>query len=117
MEQSRLGYQRNFDSTRVTPFAELLEALQPGATGKAIAALLDHRAERTRALHWRAGRRGPPQWAIDLLVTKLERKAADQREAIERAKQIKAGPGIRAGAANLARWKVAQAAKRNASDH
>ena len=87
----------------VTPFAQLIEALKPGATGKDIVALLDGKAERTRALHWRAGRRGSPQWAVDLLRSKLRQRHEQERAIADR--QI-VGPGSKAGARNLAVWQA-----------
>lgn len=63
--------------------------------------LLDGRAPRVSTLHWKAGRYGPPAWAIDLLRDKLQ-----QRHAIERAiaDKAKPGPGLKAGARNLAEY-------------
>ena len=82
----------------LTPFGALIEALKPGATGRDIVELLDGRAERTLALHWKAGRWLPPAWAVDLLRAKLER-----RHELERAiaSQAKAGPGRKAGTRNI----------------
>jgi hypothetical protein len=102
-------YQRNFDSTHVTPFAALVEAISPGAGGRTIVKLLDGRAERTCTLHWKAGRRGPPAWALDLLRSKLAAKHELERSIAAKAV---AGPGIVAGAANLAKWRVEQAKKK-----
>ena len=81
-----------------TPFAQTVEALRPGATGKDLVELLDGKAERTLALHWKAGRANPPQWAIDLLCDKLARRHAAERSA---ALQMKTGPGRKAGTRNL----------------
>lgn len=89
--------------SQVTPFAAAIEALQPGAGGRAIAKLLDGRATRHAALNWKAGRRSTPQWAIDCLRQKLHDKHASESAAIER---LTAGPGKRAGAANLAAYRA-----------
>jgi hypothetical protein len=94
-----MSYHDNFDLAPVTAFAELVHAVKPGATGKDLVELLDGRAERTRALHWRAGRRGPPQWAIDLLIAKLTAQHARQ---LAIAAKAKPGRGLKAGAKNLA---------------
>jgi hypothetical protein len=80
--------------------------LKPGATGRDIAELLDHRAKRTRVLGWKAGRRGPPQWAIDLLVARLTARNARD---LAIAAKVKAGPGLKAGARNLAAYRVRKA--------
>ena len=103
----------NFDSKDVTPFAAAIEAWRPGATGKDLVELFDGKAERTRALHWKAGRRQPPQWALDVLQAKLERQLTERREALERARQLRPGVGRRAGRINLAKWRVEQAKKKN----
>lgn len=100
-----IGYHENLNMAPVTGFAALCEALQPGASGSDIAKLLDHRAERTRICHWKAGRRGAPQWAIDLLRAKLTARHARELELASRAI---AGPGLAAGAKNLAAWKARQ---------
>lgn len=86
---------------RLTPFAELVETLHPGATGRDIVALLDGKAERTAACHWKAGRYGPPAWAIDLLRTKLHQRHEKESAIAARAMP---GPGLRAGANNLAAY-------------
>lgn len=82
-----------------TPFAELVDILKPGATGSDMVALLDGRTQRTRTLDWKAGRYGPPAWAIDLLRAKL-RQRHEKESAI--AARAKPGPGLQAGAKNLA---------------
>jgi len=84
-----------------TPFAALVETLRPGATGKDLVELLDGRAPRLNALHWRAGRAGPPAWAIDLLRDKLYQRHERERAIADKAKP---GPGLRAGAKNLAAY-------------
>lgn len=87
--------------TPPTPFAELINVLKPGATGADMVALLDGRAQRTRALDWKAGRYGPPAWAIDLLRAKLQQRHEKESAIAARAKP---GPGLRAGAKNLAEY-------------
>ncbi len=81
-----------------TPFSQVVEILQPGATGRDLVELLDGRAQRTTALHWRSGRRGAPTWAIDLLRHKL-RQRLELATAI--GAQMKAGPGKKAGTRNI----------------
>lgn len=102
---------QDFDSKGVTPFAAAIEAWRPGATGKDLVELFAGRAERTRALHWRAGRRRPPQWAIDILQARLADQLQERASALEVAKQ--AQPAIHVGRINLAKWKVEQAKKKN----
>ena len=101
-----LGLTRDFDLKPVTPLFELANILRPGATGKDLVELLDGRAERTQALHWRAGRRGTPTWALQLLADKIERDARERLEQANRARQAKERPGLKAGALNLAKWKA-----------
>ena len=81
-----------------TPFSALVEVLKPGATGKDLVELLDGKAERTAALHWKAGRFGPPAWAIDLLRDKLARRQECERAI---AAKVEAGPGRKAGTRNI----------------
>jgi hypothetical protein len=104
MEHAQPGYRPNFDSKPVTPFAALVEVLHPGAGGRTIVKLLDGRAERTRVLHWKAGRRGTPQWAIDLLRRKLAERHAQELEVDAIAAAAPPRPGLRAGAKNLAAY-------------
>lgn len=90
----------------VTAFSQLVNALHPGATGRDLVSLLDGKAERTRVLHWAAGRRGTPQWAIDLLRAKLKRKHEHERAI---ANSLSAGPGKQAGTLNLLRYRARRA--------
>lgn len=99
------SHRQDFDLADATHFAQLLEVLHPGATGKAIVALLDGKANRTTALAWRSGRRGTPQWVIDLLADKVRRRQEIETQIVERAKQAPPRPGRKAGAINLARYR------------
>lgn len=83
----------------------MIETLQPGAGGRAIVKLLDGRALRHNVLHWKAGRAKPPAWAVDLLRAKLQRKHEHERTI---AAQLEHGPGLRAGAKNLAAYLARQ---------
>lgn len=85
----------------VTAFGRLVEVLKPGATGTDLVELLDGKAERTRALHWKAGRKMPPAWAIDLLRAKLQRRHESERAI---AAEAKPGVGRRANAIHLQRY-------------
>lgn len=78
-----------------------MELLKPGATGSDMVALLDGKAGRTVALDWKAGRYGPPAWAIELLRDKLARRHELERAIANKAKP---GPGLKAGARNLAAY-------------
>jgi len=66
-----------------------------------LVALFGHRVARTTIANWRAGRRNVPPWAIDLLRNKI--RAAHESELADLS-QVKAGPGLRAGAKNLAAY-------------
>lgn len=79
----------------------MLETLAPNARGRALADIFDGRASPERIMNWKAGRRGIPQWAADLLRDKLAQKHARE---LTIAAQIKTGPGKRAGAINLAEY-------------
>ena len=70
------------ENRRTTAFDRALRALIPLGTQAEILALFHGRAAWSAIRHWRAGRRGPPQWAIDCLR---------QRAALVAV--IEAGPG------------------------
>lgn len=95
---------RNFDLSDATLFAELVEALQPGAGGRSIAALLDHKADRTTILSWRSGRRAAPRWAIAMLSAKIHERASALRSIAIRGEQAPERLGKQAGARNLAAY-------------
>lgn len=88
----------------VTAFSRAVEILKPGATGRDIAALLNHRAERTLTLHWKAGRRRPPPWALHLLAAKIRASAEERRSIAEELEALPERPGLKAGARNLAEY-------------
>jgi hypothetical protein len=96
-------HKRDFDLAEVSAFRRVVERIKPGATGPDTAALLAGKARRQEAVHWLSGRRAPPQWAIDLLRRRWEAIDAETREALA---QIKTGPGKRAGAINIKRWRA-----------
>lgn len=52
---------------RRTNFERAIRSLVPLGTRAEILALFDNRAHWKTIDHWLAGRRGPPQWAIDRL--------------------------------------------------
>ena len=79
----------------------MIEALAPGARGSRLVPLFDGKASQWRIANWRAGRRGYPRWAIEILRTKLQRRHALELEAISKMKE---GPGLKAGARNLAEY-------------
>jgi hypothetical protein len=104
-----LGYPRIFDlADATTLFAELVNALHPGAGGRTIVKLLDGKAKRTTTLDWRGGRRGAPQWALDLLAAKLRAQGIERLALADRASRAPPRPGKQAGAKNLAAWKARQ---------
>ena len=91
-----------------TIFFELVETLHPGATGKTLVDLLDGKAGRVQALHWYAGRRGVPRWAIDLLAAKVQARASAIERTLEAARSAPERIGLSAGARNLAAWRARQ---------
>lgn len=99
-----IGYPGNFAKKPDTPFSRGVEALRPGATGSVIAALLDHRAERTVVLHWKAGRRQAPRWALQLLARKIREQALPALELANQLDNEKERLGLSAGALNLRRY-------------
>ena len=102
MEQAPLGYQQDFDRKDVTRFARAVEALQPGASGRSIAKLLDGRVTRHCALNWKAGRRQAPKWALDILAAKIRARTMMPLAIAAEIDRAKERPGKQAGAINLA---------------
>jgi hypothetical protein len=64
-------------------------------------ALFGHRAARSTIANWKAGRRALPPWAKEILRQRWRFIAAETARDIE---QIKTGPGLKAGARNLAEY-------------
>ena len=90
----------------VTQFRQAVDLLLPNATGSQVAALLGNQVSRNACCNWLAGRRQPPQWALQLLASKIREQALP---AIELAKQLdtqKERLGLKAGALNLAKWRA-----------
>jgi hypothetical protein len=71
-----------------------------------IAALLEHKAERTVVLHWKAGRRQAPRWALQLLARKIREQALPALELADQLDKEKERLGLSAGALNLAKWRA-----------
>ena len=87
-----------------TLFSELVNALQPGAGGRAIATMLGNKVDRTTALGWRRGHRAAPKWALHMLADELERRARAQLAIASRAHNEKERVGMSAGALNLRKY-------------
>lgn len=90
--------------TDVPPFRLAVEVLQPGASGRDAAALLEGKVSREVANHWLAGRRHADPWALHLLARKIRDRVSPQLELASQLEQIKKRPGKQAGAHNLAVW-------------
>jgi hypothetical protein len=91
---------------RETLFSDAVEALQPGASGSAIAALLNNKVDRTTVANWRAGRRSAPQWALRVLADHHRSLASKHAALADQLYAQKERPGLKAGALNLARWRA-----------
>jgi len=89
-----------------TLFAEAVEALQPGAGGRAIVKLLNGKAKRTSVLDWRSGRRQAPQWALRSLADQHRALANYHAALADQLDAQKERPGLSAGALNLAKWRA-----------
>ena len=72
----------------------LINQLCPGARGKDLLVLFQHRTTKQKICDWRKGRRWPPAWALDILRAELKRQ---QDEAKELFRQIPVGPGRLSG--------------------
>jgi len=90
-----------FDSPPGYAFESTIQALAPGARGTALLELFDGRLPKQRICDYRKGRRAPPLWVIELLRAKLQRRHEAELKATA---QMKAGPGLKAGARNLAEY-------------
>lgn len=100
-ENTLLEHKAAFPSTRVprTLFDEALTlvagvsftVLRDGRREKMRAAL-DYRATWGQIKHWRAGRHGVPQWAIDTLREKADQQRDEATRASQAAKNQRAGP-------------------------
>lgn len=101
-----LGYAQNFNMSLATLFAEGVETLQPGATGRDLIALLDGRANRTTALDWKAGRRHAPRWAMQLIADKIRAEINAKIIVADKLARSPDRPGLKAGAINLARYRA-----------
>lgn len=84
-----------------TPFARVLERI--GADD--LVALFHGKANRTTIANWKAGRHPPPQWAIDRLHQIAGQLESDLRADLDK---LKPGPGLKAGARNLAAYLAAR---------
>jgi hypothetical protein len=65
-----------------TTFERAIKALAPSGSRREIRALFGNRASWAAIQHWKAGRRDPPQWAIDCL-----------RERVAPIMDLRPGPG------------------------
>ena len=82
-------------ATRIrTAFGRAIKAAVPSGKREDIRALFLNRVSWPAIDHWRKGRRGPPQWAIDCV-------AARGLAIMDPLSEVKAGPGIQAGKYNL----------------
>ena len=88
------------------PFELAIRALWPNATGQELVALFDGRAAVTTIANWRAGRRGIPAWAIDRLHQRIDERSAQAKRHLQ---HVAPGPGLKAGAINLARYRARSA--------
>jgi hypothetical protein len=91
----------NFDQSPVAALNDTIQALAPGARGAALVPLFDGKASRRQIANWRAGIRGVPLWAVELLRTKIR---TESQHRIQRASQMKEGPGLKAGTNNIKQW-------------
>lgn len=88
----------------LTAFRRAVDAIEPGATGSKIAALLDHKAKRTTVLQWYAGRWHAPQWALHLLARKIRADALPRLAIADQLDNLPDRPGKSVGAKNLAAY-------------
>ena len=58
------------EAKRIHPFAQAIRAAVPSGRRADIRALFHNRVTWPAIDHWRKGRRGPPQWAIECVEAK-----------------------------------------------
>lgn len=80
-----------------TPFARVLERVGRHD----LVEVFNGRANRTTIANWKAGRHPPPQWAIDRLRQLADEFVGDMQADLDK---LKPGPGLKAGARNLAAY-------------
>ncbi len=77
----------------LAPGAVVTAAMETlGLTSRGVQQLLGNRTSDSLIRLWRTNRRRPPQWAVDLLATEIERDTARRTE-LARMLRLVAGPG------------------------
>lgn len=99
-----LGHTEIFESLATRPIWLAVRLLFPGKpTRQQLLDLFDGRASYDVITEWRYGRVMPPDWARDMLLDKVHK--ALPTNAIDKAiRGLPQGPGLRAGAKNLAAY-------------
>jgi hypothetical protein len=92
---------QNLDPRVVSGLEKAISVLAPGASCSELVPLFDGRVCRQQIATWRAGRRRPARWALELLATKIDQLHRETRAALL---ANETGPGRKAGARNLAEY-------------
>jgi hypothetical protein len=106
------GHRESLPRKPCTPARKAIECLIPPPISRvALLALFDNRATIDSIKNWRYGRSRPPQWAIDILRSKLNAKAA-VIAALGTKLEPSTGMGWNKGVKTLAVWREREARKR-----
>lgn len=102
VERTRVGYSEHFKQSGATTVNRAIAALLHGRTeADLIVNLFDGRTTYDTIRQWQHGRRSIPQWAIDLLKSKVARI----NETVD---ALRPGPGREVTRRNLTSWRARQ---------
>ncbi len=107
MEQVRLGYRPDLAWLPADLFEEALSHFYPrGSNREALERFFQNKVTYKTIHSWRTGHRNIPRWALELLAARHRDRINVHRNIITCLEITKAGPGLKAGAVNLAAWKA-----------
>ena len=111
-QSGRYKHLKSLPRKPYTPVSKAIECLLPPPISRvALLTLFENRASIDSIKNWRYGRSRPPEWAIFILRTKLNAKAASIVE-LGTKLEPSIGMGWNKGAKTLAVWREREARKR-----
>jgi hypothetical protein len=85
-------------SDNAAEFRAALQMIAPGASARAIQNLFGPKADLRLIAYWKAGKRWPPDWVVQVLQSELDKVAA---RAVTTKARLRPGPGLKGNRANL----------------
>jgi hypothetical protein len=79
-------------------FRTALRLVAPGASARAVQKLFGPKADLRLISYWKAGKRWPPDWIVQVLQSELDKVAA---QAVTTKARLQSGPGRKGNRANL----------------